>query len=407
MNSFEFVKLDLVDQLFERSRDRLAILDLAGTVVAANGAARRDWEASASDALRRERGLLATREGALADLAPAARGIPTKSASWWGPGEVELWPLRDDRGDVAAVGAVLAVWRDPADRLEEAKSRERAAYLAALEAELERSQARIEELREALARSERLQLLGEFVTAIVHDLNNVLASASSAFRMIGRAKQPARAVDLASEGTRALERGASLVRQMLDFARGSREDPAPLSASEVLDRLTQLIRSLASPPIQVEIHTADDVGLILASASRLESVILNLTANARDAMPNGGRLQIRARNADAAELPPELPAGDFVRLDFIDTGEGMGPETLAKVGTPFFTTKGPHHGTGLGLMGAFKFAEEAGGRCVVASKCGVGTTVTLFLARVDADVAADGSLGQDGRGDDANQAAAR
>jgi signal transduction histidine kinase len=383
MNVFEFVKSDLLEQLFERSRDPLAILDLSGTVLAVNGAAERGWHASG--AFRLGPGSVLPREYALADLAPVASGNPTRSRSWGGIGEVELWPLRDERADVAAVGAILAVWRDPGDSIDEARGRGCAACQAALEAEFERSRSQIEELRDALARSERLQLLGEFVTAIVHDLNNVLASASSAFRMIGRANQPARAAELAAEGTRVLERGAGLVRQMLDFARGSSENAAPLSAAKTLDRLSQLIRSLASPPIEVEIHAAEDAGLILASASRFEAVILNLTANARDAMPNGGRLEISARDAGAAEIPPGLPAGGYVRLDFIDDGEGMRPEVLAKAGTPFFTTKGRGHGTGLRLAGAFKFAEETGGRCVIASTFGEGTTVTLFLARSEAE----------------------
>jgi signal transduction histidine kinase len=285
---------------------------------------------------------------------------------------VDLRPLRVDGRDVGAILAFCRGAAAPGGRTGEGGVPES-------KDEIARAREQIEELRWELARSERLQALGEFVTVIVHDLNNVFASVASALRLIGRASGQGALFALASEGTNVLDRGARLVRQMHDFARGSSEDAAPISASVALDRLSGLIRSLAGPAIVVEIGAAEDVGTIWTSSNRLDSVILGLTANALEAMPAGGRLEISARNADASDLPLGLPVGPFMRLDFVHTGGAGSPEAAYDALRP--TPKRRGRGAGLGLASVFRFAAETGGRCVVTSAVGGSIEVTLFLPR--------------------------
>ena len=239
----------------------------------------------------------------------------------------------------------------------------------------------------AVARdAQRMQAMGQLTGGIAHDFNNLLAVVLGNLELV-RPKLPADSpllprVERAIWGAR---RGASLTQQLLAFARKQPLAPAAIDVSAMLpDMATLLQRTLGAP---IEVQVVDSAGLwpAMADATQVESALLNLALNARDAMPGGGRLTIEVANkvldADYAARHVEVTPGDYVMLAVSDTGTGMTPEVLARVFEPFFTTKEPGRGTGLGLAMVFGFAKQSGGHVKIYSEPGEGTTVRLYLPR--------------------------
>ncbi len=179
----------------------------------------------------------------------------------------------------------------------------------------------------------------------------------------------------------AIERGTRLVRKLLDFARISSEAPEIVYVDRLLSEDADLLHHLTGHGIEICFDLAPDLWPVLVSPGKLQTVIFNLVANARDAMPTGGRLTVQVRNCYANERPPTLRPKDFVALTLRDTGKGMTPEVLARAGEPFFTTKQKGQGTGLGLASAFDFADQCGGAVALESAPGVGTAITIHIPR--------------------------
>jgi len=261
------------------------------------------------------------------------------------------------------------------------------------EAQVRKEVAAREAAQTRAAHAERMSALGELAGGIAHDFNNILQAVSAGAVLIER-----RAADLdhvrrqARLIEAAVERGASISRRLLGFARQDVLRPEHIETAELVGQVRELLAHAMDPSIEIRIDVAADAAGFVADRFRLETVLLNLATNARDAMPGGGILTISATN-DAPSHGPEVPppqAGRFVRIAVTDTGSGMDAATLARAGEPFFTTKPKGKGTGLGLSMARGFAEQSGGAISIASQPGRGTTVSLWLPKEDVVVRTEG-----------------
>lgn len=275
--------------------------------------------------------------------------------------------------------------------------REAEAVLARDRAELERLvEARTAALRETearLAQSAKMEALGQLAGGVAHDFNNVLQAIQGGIALAARrlARDPEGAKRLLELAADATQRGAAVTGRLLTFARRGKLETAPVDPGALLDDLAQMLRHTLGPAVALEVAAEPGLPPLLADAGQLESVLVNLASNARDAMPPcGGRIRLSA--ARAAAPPPQLPAGDYLRIAVADDGAGMPPEVLARATEPFFTTKPQGKGTGLGLAMARGFAEQSGGALSIESAPGQGTTVALLLPRA-AGACATGATG--------------
>jgi signal transduction histidine kinase/CheY-like chemotaxis protein len=237
--------------------------------------------------------------------------------------------------------------------------------------------------QETVRQLEKMDALGQLTGGIAHDFNNLLTAVIGNLERIDNAT-PARdkRKTLIQAALRSAEHGAQLTKQLLSFAR---KQPLQTEVVEVGRALTDFV-SFSSRPIgddvTVTLSLTQGLWLSRLDPAQLQTALLNLAINARDAMPKGGRVVIAARNATvgAGEVP-DLPPGDYVRISVEDTGRGMTPAVLARAFEPFFTTKGAGKGSGLGLSMVYGFAKQSGGALRVRSVLGAGTTVELFLPR--------------------------
>ncbi len=266
----------------------------------------------------------------------------------------------------------------------EARIRTRTAALnqanAALVAEIDRREA----TQAALAQSQKLEALGQLTSGIAHDFNNILSAALAGFSLIQKRTDDPAIAQLARTGQEAAERGAKLVRQLMAFARQEPMVHAAFETGPLLDETRALLASVVRPDIELTCAWDADIWPILADPTQLQSALLNLATNAQDAMPAGGRLEIRARNlawSPAAPLPAELEARGHVLITVSDDGSGIAPAVLQRIMEPFFTTKEVGKGTGLGLAMVHGMVRQAGGALRVESVLGEGSTFSLYLPR--------------------------
>ncbi|MBS0375726.1 MAG: PAS domain-containing protein [Proteobacteria bacterium] len=252
-------------------------------------------------------------------------------------------------------------------------------------------------LEQELRHAQKLEAIGQLTGGIAHDFNNLLSVVIGNLQLLERPlkAEPRHAGHIAT-ALRAALRGADLTRRLLAFARQQVLEPRVLNATRQISGTEDLIRRTLGPTIEVESDLRPDTWSIYADAAQLESSVLNLAINARDAMPAGGRLSLATRNrtlgADDPERHPKLPPGDYVEISVGDTGVGMSPEVAKRAFEPFFTTKETGKGTGLGLSMVYGFAEQSGGVATIASVPGRGTTVRMYFPRSQAP----GSLASDG-----------
>ena len=246
-----------------------------------------------------------------------------------------------------------------------------------------RDQERLKSAEDALRQSQKMEAVGQLVAGLAHDFNNVLGAVVAAFDMIRRRGDDHERVSrFADAGRQAAERGAKLTAQLLAFSRTQRIELTPLFVCDVIERIEELLARTVGPLIEVEFGLNPEPVPVLADATQVEMIVLNLALNARDAMPDGGKLFIGTslRQVDGA---PELKPGEYVELIVCDTGIGMDEETLARAMDPFFTTKPVGKGTGLGLAQIYGSARQAGGTVRIESELGRGTTVRVFYPRTD------------------------
>jgi len=237
-------------------------------------------------------------------------------------------------------------------------------------------------------RSQRLECLGRLAGGVAHDFNNLLAVILNYSRFIaedlGEDDQHYRS---AREIEAASERAAELTRQLLLFSRKEEVKPKIVDMKVLLQGLTNLLGRTIGEDIDLDMRTEERLWSVLADPTQLEQVLVNLSINARDAMPRGGRLTVRISNAvldnEFAARHADIKAGLYVLITVSDTGEGMTEETLEHIFEPFYTTKPEGKGTGLGLSMAYGVVRQAGGSILVDSQVDVGTRFRIFLPAVD------------------------
>jgi len=234
-----------------------------------------------------------------------------------------------------------------------------------------------------LAHAEKLQVLGQLAGSITHDFNNLIAVILGCCEALMKGTRPgaAGAEELGQIRATAL-RARDLVRRLLGLARQQPPRPIPLRLDRAIDELVPLLRRLLGPAIALDVQHAAPLPLVRMDPGRFDQVIINLAANARDAMPAGGRLSLRTA---APALPPAgladgvPPAGSYVQVEVADTGCGIAPEVIGRIFTPFFTTKPAGKGTGLGLASVREAVRPGGGDVEVASEPGAGATFRILL----------------------------
>ncbi|HYZ61634.1 MAG TPA: ATP-binding protein, partial [Acetobacteraceae bacterium] len=288
-------------------------------------------------------------------------------------------------GAVAAVASVmlllvswLALRRMRAERTALARLR------VALQ-ELHHETAQRVSAEQRMRQAEKTEAVGKLTGGVAHDFNNLLTAVLGSLQLM-RKRLPQgdeRLARLLDNAVRGAERGAALTQRLLAFSRAQVLKPEAIDLAELLSGMAPLLRS--SLGVGIEIVTCFPKGLPPAQAdtNQLELALLNLALNARDAMPQGGRLVIAAREEHVAEAEGDLRPGSYVVLSLTDTGEGMDEATLARCVEPFFTTKGIGKGTGLGLSMVHGLAAQSGGRLLLRSRKGEGTTAELWLPRAE------------------------
>ena len=303
-------------------------------------------------------------------------------------------PLRDATG--AVTGAVLVVV-DITDRKTaeaelqranetlESRVAERTAALERSLAELRAQMQERERMEATLRRMQRLEAVGQLTAGVAHDFNNLLTVILGNVEFLAR-DLPDRARRRLSAVRAAAERGATLTSQLLAFARRQQLRPREADLNEVITGMSDLLRTTAGGTIEVRTALQPTLWPALVDTTQIELVILNLALNARDAMPEGGVLTIATGNTSLG--PPHAPeqpeAGDYVTITVADTGTGMTPDVLARAVEPFFTTKPPGKGSGLGLAQVYGFAQQSGGGVEIETVPGLGTTVRVHLPRAPA-----------------------
>ncbi|RAI58947.1 ATP-binding protein [Roseicella frigidaeris] len=255
-----------------------------------------------------------------------------------------------------------------------------------------RLEAEIQERRNteaALLQAQKLQAVGQLAGGIAHDFNNVLQAVLGGVALIGRrAGDPQAVARLTGMVEEAAKRGQSITRRLLAFSRREELRADRLDVGTLLAGLREVLAATLGARIRVEIEAPAALPAVFADRGQLETVLVNLATNARDAMEEGGRLTL---SASLLAVPPDggpgLAPGPYVRLTVADTGAGMSQATLARAGEPFFTTKPVGKGTGLGLAMARSFAEGSGGRMTIESRPGRGTRISLWLPAIRDDEA--------------------
>ncbi len=241
-------------------------------------------------------------------------------------------------------------------------------------------------LEEQLRQAQRLESVGQLTGGVAHDFNNLLTVImGNAELLVDTLGDRPDARDLARMTLGAAERGAELTKALLAFSRRQALEPRPVEVNRLIAGMDGLLRRSIGEHVEVEFIRAAGLWPALVDPAQLEGAILNLALNARDAMPDGGRLTIETANAsldsDYAEHEVDLVPGQYVLVAVSDTGTGIAPEHLTRVFDPFFTTKPRGRGTGLGLSMVYGFAKQSGGHVKIYSELGSGTTVRMYLPR--------------------------
>lgn len=239
--------------------------------------------------------------------------------------------------------------------------------------------------REGSLRLQKLEAIGQLTGGIAHDFNNLLTIISGNLELLEGSTSNAEDRELLSRATRAADSGARLTRRLLTFARRRQLTPEVINLNDQVQSMTELLRRTLGDTIDLRTSFARDLWLVRADSGEIESAVINLAINARDAMPNGGKLSIRTSNVilerDEVGFEAPLVAGDYVRISVSDNGIGISKAVLGRVFEPFFTTKPPGRGTGLGLSTIYGFIKQSGGNITIYSEPDVGTTVNLYFPR--------------------------
>ena len=253
--------------------------------------------------------------------------------------------------------------------------------------EVKRQAEALAKAEEALRQSQKMEAVGQLTGGLAHDFNNLLAGISGPLELMqtrmaqGRLTEIDRYMTVAQGAAR---RAAALTHRLLAFSRRQTLDPKPVDVNRLIKDMEDLVRRTIGPAMHLEVVGLAGLWPALIDPGQLENALLNLCINARDAMPDGGRITIETANKwmdDTGARQHDMPPGQYLSLCVTDTGTGMAPDLVSKVFEPFFTTKPMGEGTGLGLSMVYGFARQSGGQVRLYSEVGQGTTVCLYLPR--------------------------
>src|SRR5690242_9395988 len=253
------------------------------------------------------------------------------------------------------------------------------------------AQLQLEQSREQLFQAQKMEAVGQLTGGLAHDFNNLLTGISGSLELLKIRIEQGRLRDLdrfiiSAQGATA--RAAALTHRLLAFARRQTLDPKPTNANRLIATMEDLVQRTVGPSIKIETVLAIGLWPTLCDPNQLESALLNLCINARDAMPRGGQLTIETANSwidERGARDRDMQPGQYIAICVTDTGTGMPPDILARAFDPFFTTKAAGHGTGLGLSMVYGFAKQSGGQVRPYSEIDHGTTVRLYLPRHGAE----------------------
>ncbi|WP_162789266.1 MULTISPECIES: hybrid sensor histidine kinase/response regulator [Sphingomonas] len=277
-------------------------------------------------------------------------------------------PIEDAGGNLVG-GVVATIDIDREKRLAEG-----------LEREVEKVVGEREAAQEALRQSQKLEAMGQLTGGVAHDFNNLLTPIIGSLDLLHRKEVgDARMQRLVDGALQSAERAKTLVQRLLAFARRQPLQPTAIDVGQIVEDMADLIASTSGPRVRVAVTVAPGLPPARADGNQLEMALLNLSVNARDAMPSGGRLNIDVRSADAPSDLPDLAGRPHIVLTVADTGLGMDEETLARCIEPFYSTKGVGKGTGLGLSMVHGLAAQLGGALRIDSREGEGTWIELWL----------------------------
>ncbi|WP_250477294.1 PAS domain S-box protein [Caballeronia sp. INML1] len=316
----------------------------------------------------------------------AAAGLPKRTletAAREGRFESEGWRVRRDGTRFVAHVIVDAIRDDSGALLGFAK-------ITRDVTEKREADKLLEETKAALFRAQKMEAIGRLTGGVAHDFNNVLQVLRGNLELLqNRCARDQWSMERFGNAIQAVERGATLASQLLAFGRRQALRPEPVNLAAMVRGTDDLLRRALGETIEVETVVSGGLWNAFVDVHQLENVLLNLAINARDAMPDGGKLTLELSNAmlddDYVRSLSDVPAGQYVMLGVTDTGSGMSADVLEKAFDPFFTTKPEGQGTGLGLSMAYGFVKQSGGHIRIYSEPGHGTTVRIYLPRTSAE----------------------
>ncbi len=345
--------------------------------------------------------------------------ILTSTANKWKYGNYDARAgLTDTRSEIGRLGLAFDHMADVVETNQRAlrsmnevleqRVKERTAALWDANEQLRVAMAERETIEIALRQAQKVEAIGQLTGGIAHDFNNLLTVILGNLELAAKKAEGQdglrRWIINAQKGG---ERASRLTRHLLAFARQQTLRPTRVDPNQLITDMTEFLHRTLGPSIEITVVLAADVGLLNIDEDQLESAILNLCINARDAMPDGGKLTIETAktelDAEYAASHPEVTAGSYVLIALSDTGIGMSADVIARVFDPFFTTKPVGRGSGLGLSMVYGFVKQSGGQITIYSKVGQGTSFKLYLPRnvtggaIDAVTAA--TFGQQGSGE--------
>ena len=344
------------------------MLDADGNVASWNAGAERFKGYTAKEIIGRHFSTFYTEE----DI---QRGVPTtalETSARTGKFEAEGWRVRKD-GTRFWAHVIIDPIRSPSGAL--------LGFAKVTRDLTERQQS-----QEALFQSQKMEAIGQLTGGVAHDFNNILTAVLGSLELVQRrVGDDPRIAPLVANAVQAAQRGANLTQRMLAFSRRQNLNPVAVAIPDLVNGLTDMLDRSLGANIRIAVRFPPAMSTVLVDRNQLEMAVLNMAVNARDAMPRGGVITIEAREQElAATNAFALSPGRYTVLSVIDHGEGMDETTLRRATEPFFTTKGVGKGTGLGLSMVHGLAEQSGGRLVLKSKPGEGTTASLWLPAISA-----------------------
>lgn len=316
------------------------------------------------------------------------------------PVEISLSPLQTREGVlISAAIRDISERRLAQDELRRAHSeleervRERTADLEKANRALQAEMVDRDKAEKALLQAQKMEAVGQLTGGIAHDLNNLLTVIMGNMQLLAsELRADGHATELIQAALSAAKRGADLIRTLLAFSRKQRLTPVRVDFNEMITRMAGMLRRTFGETIQIGVVAGKNVPAAMVDPAQLETALLNLSVNARDAMPDGGKLTIETATVtfdeQHAALEGDVKPGYYVTLAVSDTGTGMPPGVVARAFEPFFTTKDTGKGSGLGLAMVYGFVKQSGGHAKIYSEPGLGTTVKLFLPATVLPIAA-------------------